>query len=477
MDVRPSVDRRVIFISHATPEENEFATWLGSRLIAAGYETWIDQTRLLGAEVFWNEIADVIRNRAAKVIVALSRTSVNKEGVLDEIQIAVSTARKLKDPKFVIPVRVDDLSYDDVPPNLVRKNIVDFSAGWGDGLVRVLKVLERDNVPKAPADTATLMEGFLRFHQRQANRTADAPEILLSNWFEIGALPPTVNFFDPNRRPAGPTTLLELIRSPRQQFFRFIATFAEIADLQPDLPPDVALEEGYRVGIEALLAGHPPDGPGLDAATARNLVSNLIRQAWDGEMARRGLKDHQMAHGRIWFVPTGLLKDDKAWFVDLEGRRRWRKLVGRSERRGVWWHFGISVRPHLAAPRRLILRPHIIFTTGGVTPLESAARMQRLRKSVCRNWWNDKWRDLVLAFVGWLADEAPRFTISAGGDAVIELAGHPMAFMAPISLSIPDEIETPESDDALEEVEPPDGFDDFGIEDEDDDVSDDEGAA
>jgi hypothetical protein len=469
MDTAPSAARRIIFISHATPQENDFATWLGSRLVAAGYETWVDQTRLLGAEIFWNDIDEAIRGRSAKVIVALSRAAIAKDGVLDEIAIAVATGRKLQDPEFIVPVRVDDLPFDEVPPSLVRKNIIDFSAGWADGLARVLKVLARDNVSRTHADGASLIEGFLRFHLRRAERTVNVSEMLLSNWIKIGALPETVNFYDPNRGPDGPSNLLAALRVPCQQFYRYIASFAELSDLQADLPPEIALEASYRVSLDALLAGDPPDGPGIDAATARNMISNLVRQAWEGEMGRRGLKAHEMAHGRIWFVPAGIIEDDKAWFVDASGRRRWRKLVGRSERRGVWWHLGLSARPQLNPPRRLIVRPHVVFTIDGATPLESALRMQRLRKSVCRSWWNDKWRDLILAFLGWLGDEKPRLKLSAGGPAAIELARQTMAFEAPISLSAgeEDEEEAPEVEAEIEDAEVLDGPEDLDIEEED----------
>jgi TIR domain len=453
--------RRIIFISHATPQENDFATWLGSRLIVAGYETWVDQTRLLGAEIFWHDIDEAIRVHAAKVIVALSRSAVTKEGVLDEIAIAATTARKMGDPQFIVPVRVDDLPFDEVPPVLVRKNIIDFSAGWAYGFARVLKVLERDQMPKSASDAESLVQGFLRFHLRKADNAVEAPETLLSNWVTIRALPATVNFYDPNRGPDGPSDLLDAIRTPRQQFFRYIASFAERDDLQADLPPSIALDAAYRVPLNALIAGDPPDGPGIGAPAARNMVTNLLRQAWDFEMLRRGLRVHAMAHGSIWFVPAGLLDDDKAWFVDADGRRRWRKLVGRSERRGVWWHLGVSARPQLGPPRRMILRPHVVFSADGATPLESATRMQRLRKSFCRSWWNDKWRDLTLAFLGWLADEKPSFAISAGGAALIELSGQTMAFEAPITLSAPLE-GAPETDEAeIEgaEVEEPEDFD------------------
>ena len=35
--------RDTIFISHATPEDNEFSIWIASRLEMLGYKTWIDK--------------------------------------------------------------------------------------------------------------------------------------------------------------------------------------------------------------------------------------------------------------------------------------------------------------------------------------------------------------------------------------------------------------------------------------------------
>ena len=41
-----------IFISHATPEDNDFTIWLASRLEMRGYQVWIDKNGLLGGERF-----------------------------------------------------------------------------------------------------------------------------------------------------------------------------------------------------------------------------------------------------------------------------------------------------------------------------------------------------------------------------------------------------------------------------------------
>jgi len=35
-------ERRGLFISHATPEDNHFVRWLGAKLTAMGYEVWAD---------------------------------------------------------------------------------------------------------------------------------------------------------------------------------------------------------------------------------------------------------------------------------------------------------------------------------------------------------------------------------------------------------------------------------------------------
>ena len=77
-------ERRTVFISHANPEDNEFASWLGSRLANAGYDVWADILSLVGGEMISPVIGDVIRDQAALVIVVLSRASHRKEGVLNE---------------------------------------------------------------------------------------------------------------------------------------------------------------------------------------------------------------------------------------------------------------------------------------------------------------------------------------------------------------------------------------------------------
>ena len=39
-----------IFLSHATPEDNDFTRWLAAKLTIAGYQVWSDLNNLKGGD-------------------------------------------------------------------------------------------------------------------------------------------------------------------------------------------------------------------------------------------------------------------------------------------------------------------------------------------------------------------------------------------------------------------------------------------
>ena len=59
-------ERKAIFISHASPEDNPFTLWLGAKLAALGYEVWADVLRLTGGEDWRRKLENAIRERACK---------------------------------------------------------------------------------------------------------------------------------------------------------------------------------------------------------------------------------------------------------------------------------------------------------------------------------------------------------------------------------------------------------------------------
>lgn len=113
-------ERTKVFVSHATPDDNDCAVWLASRLAMAGYPVWVDTEALLGGEDFWRLIEHAIRHESVKVVVVLSPVSVARDGVLKEIALALTVGRQLGDPNFVIPVRIGGLPFPDIPVDLHR---------------------------------------------------------------------------------------------------------------------------------------------------------------------------------------------------------------------------------------------------------------------------------------------------------------------------------------------------------------------
>lgn len=158
--VKPARD--TLLLSHANPEDNEFTLWLALQLANEGYRVWCDLTKLLGGEVFWDDIEEAIKTRAAKVLYVLSRTSNAKDGPLKELHFAQIIAKKEKLKDFVIPLHIDDLPHGDVTIEITRINTVAFAHSWGAGLAKLLEKLEEDGVPKDPKYNRTAVNDWWR---------------------------------------------------------------------------------------------------------------------------------------------------------------------------------------------------------------------------------------------------------------------------------------------------------------------------
>ena len=140
--------RNKIFISHATPDDNDFTRWLALKLIGLGYEVWCDILFLDKGVDFWSNIEKVIREDTCKFLLVSSSYSNQREGVLKELAVAAKVKKHLKDDKFIIPLAIDEqLSYDDINIDIVRLNAIDFKMSWARGLKDILEAFEKQKVP------------------------------------------------------------------------------------------------------------------------------------------------------------------------------------------------------------------------------------------------------------------------------------------------------------------------------------------
>lgn len=426
--------RQLVFISHANPEDNEFATWLGTRLIGAGYRVWSDLLRLVGGEPFWRDIGDAIKDHAAVVVLVLSRASVAKPGVLDEIALAVATSRKLQNPRFIIPVRLDDLPFDEFPEQVIRLNAINFTGNWADGLHQLLKALDERAIDKIKGASAQGIAEFRNFRLQQSAAIAEQPEQVEGNWLQICALPAQAYLC---RYAAEPKTVAKHLRrfsTPIVPWDRLGLGFARAAEIVDAEAPDLAVEPAYNVDVQKFLKGEVSGGPALPGADARRMLVDLLRQAWERFAQSKGLRRYEFAHTSAFYVPRDLIEKDTVVFTDRNGKKRRKRLSGRSVKRGVYWSFAVSIHPVVGRKWHFEMKPQVVFTTDGVTPIDSKVKMAQLRKSFCKNWWNDQWRSLLNGFITFLADEQDLITIPLGGSAELTLAASLALFEVPTTI-------------------------------------------
>jgi hypothetical protein len=83
-------ERTLVFISHATPQDNEFVLWLGTRLTALGYEVWADILKLREGQD-WTELLEAaLKDQSAKMLLVATPDGLAKKGVQRENQARAS---------------------------------------------------------------------------------------------------------------------------------------------------------------------------------------------------------------------------------------------------------------------------------------------------------------------------------------------------------------------------------------------------
>jgi hypothetical protein len=169
-----------------------------------------------------------------------------------------------------------------------------------------------------------------------------------------------------------------------------------------------------------------------------------------------------MANGKVaFYFDLDLLPTGNVSFTSIEGKKTFRGLMGyktRKPRPGSnpdegkaptlrHWHFAVSARPALHPMPMLQLRAHVLFSDDGrnlwsaptAKGRERVLRaMHRARRSQCKSWWNDDWRDRLLATMAWLAGHAPTLNLQVSlGSAVAAVNPRPVEFLSPVTLREP----------------------------------------
>jgi hypothetical protein len=444
--------RDTLLLSHANPEDNEFTLWLALQLANEGYRVWCDLTKLLGGEVFWDNIEEVIKARAAKVLYVLSRTSNAKDGPLKELHFAQGVAKREKLTDFVIPLHIDDLPHGDITIEITRINTVPFAKSWGAGLATLLEKLEQDNVPKDPKFNRTAVNDWWRtqFSAQQGMRTE--PEEYLSNWFPV-TLPTHIYFHSLSRKHIGQLEVTTPLPYPAIHDGNHLITFAEADDFEGKLGPEMYIAEpGDPLVVTDLLA-EPKTIFGKH-------LFQLLRMAWEQMLEDRKLPVYELANkAKCFYFPKNRVPNDKVFFTGVDGEKTYRAMVGFSTRTNPTtgisvkrlWHYAVQARPLVHPVFAYIFKSHVLFTNDGTTVWESKKRLASARRNQCKSWWNDEWRDRTLAAATYLCDGTDKITVNLGSTVSLSLPPTPLTFCSPVSYTDPQLLRYSADDDTADD--------------------------
>jgi len=420
--------RNKIFISHATPDNDDFTKWLSLKLIGLGYEVWCDILFLDKGVDFWSSIEKEIRENTCKFLIVSSTAGNQRGGVLKELAVAAKVKKQLKDNRFIIPLAIDEtLSYDDINIEIVRLNAIDFKRSWAKGLQDLLDAFEKQNVPKNSPDPSksNLLYQQIFLHDKGI---IEKEEIYDSNWFPIISFPQELRFHEYEWRLSNNFDVRNLT-FPAIRYKKYICTFAWEYDFMHHLPKTETYNSSKTIHIPTteILSGEY-DSDFIRNFECQRLIVQILNKAFELRMKDKGVREYQMVNKTAYWIEKGKLEKDKFEKVQMVGKLKEKN-----------WHFGISGAGKLYPFHVLMISSHIFFTQDGTTLIESKSVQHSSRRRQGKNWWNDKWREKLLTFIKYISDDENSFFLEVGSEEKIVVAKEPLKFIGKKSYLIPSE--------------------------------------
>lgn len=418
--------RNKIFISHATPDDNDFTKWLALKLISLGYEVWCDILFLDKGSDFWNQIENEIRNNALKFLIVSSKAGNNREGVLNELAVATKVKKLLKDDTFIIPLAIDEeLSYDDINIEVVRLNAINFKKSWAIGLKDLLEAFEKENIYKNVSDPSKANSLYQQIFLYDKS-VVEKEEIYDSNWFPIISFPEELRFHKYDWRLPKQFDV-NLLQFPAIRFKEYLCTFAWEYDFMDLLPKTEAYsgQDTIRIPTNEILSGKY----GTDFIPnylCKRLIVQLINKAFELQMMKKEVREYYMSNRKAYWIEKNKLEKDKFEKTLMVGKQKNKS-----------WHFGISGAAKLYPIQVLTVSSHIFFTQDGKELIPSKSIQHSSRRRQGRNWWNNKWREKLLAFIRYISDEQFSFSLEAGSEETIKVSNEPLKFIGKMSYMEP----------------------------------------
>lgn len=430
-------DRDIIFISKGTPEDDDFVLWLAPRLETHGYKTFADILSLEPGDRWRREITGTLQSKAIKMLLCCRDLTLAKAGVQEEIGIAEDLVKELKDPRFIIPLRLEKFKK---LFGIGELQYVNFENRWAEGLIELLDTLNTQHVPCDPG-RIEINPNWENYRKRNAIKVENAPERLTSNWLRVIEVPDTIRYFQPTGAINHQALRQDCndFRYPAEPYLRGVFAFCTIDEIN---------DAFQRVGKFSLAAEIPlmdfvQNGtaiPSIRGREASNFVVSMLRQAWQKFCRENGLYEY------LWSQQSGFHATDA--HIAIGKKLRWgtqgenRSSMLRNKAQGKVWQFGVTALPAFWPFPHFKLKSRVLFAeadgakAGAV--FDDKALQHRYRRSVCKGWRNKQWHGRLRAFLELLTADQPFIKLPLGAAASVRLDPMPMLFTSPVTTILPD---------------------------------------
>lgn len=403
--------RDILFISHATPQDNEFTAWLNSRLQRLGYKTWCDLKGLTGGERdYWFSIENEIRCNAIKYLLVLSENTLNKDGVLDEYEFARSIAKEHSIVDFIIPLRIQNIPYNS-RIGLNRYNQIDFADSWANGLRQLVEKLENDSVPRYELlEYKEIVQNYNDLLRIPVDSVIKKKELHYSTFWEISNPPERMFVFTfHNEKQAkhieAKNNLIPVVRHCNNIVsFEFNLDFMlpnSTEEISPISVTDIATNEIIQ-GLYQVKS-YPTQ------SDCEYLIKRLMNRSLHLFLRNRGLFWQELSNkSNCYFFPIDLIKKNKST-IYYHNRKKTKNLLGKFSL--SYWHFAISYKAQLFPFLCYSLKTHILFSNDGRNIWKNKDKLHRARRKKGMQMYNEEWRDQLFAFLHGLRNDENKIII------------------------------------------------------------------
>jgi hypothetical protein len=249
------------------------------------------------------------------------------------------------------------------------------------------------------------------------------PEPVLTNLLPAEDLPEHINCFAYSGENTKIEAALNATGIPLRMHYRNIFSFAAMESIQEHLSPSFTLKPRAILSFTDFLNGSVQEVAAPLRDEANKMATHFLRAHIEHYLEARGLKRFTLSGGDAFYFPTGLIPNDKVFYVAASGRRTPKNVVGRSERYKVNWHLAMKVNVTLRPSAAVRSKPYVCFSDEGKTAITDLKRTSSIRRRFCRSWWNQHWRQLQQAFCAFLAADQPAIRCRHANDSAHPFGG------------------------------------------------------